>query len=90
VVNHYGNDRRQALRFGVLEQEGVPDANDVAKQPKGHEWVVRALVLEQHINECPLAITSNAEKQIRLTAAEALIDEGRRLQLQRIPVEALR
>jgi hypothetical protein len=89
VVNNDGQDRGQALGFGVIEHEGVPDAHQVAQEAEGHERIARALVLQQDVQECGAAFALDFEEEVGMSGAEAFVDEACGLELEGRPIQAL-
>lgn len=77
MVNHDRNDGGQAYGSRLGDQKRVPDSHEITQQPKRHEGIARALMLEKDVEVRLAAVTMDREEQVGMPLAEPLIDEAR-------------
>jgi site-specific DNA recombinase len=74
-------------RFSELRL-GNADTSQVAQEPQWHEGVGATLMLHQHVNERLAPGDRGAEEQVGALLGELGVDEGRRQERERRPIEA--
>jgi len=88
VVQHEGEDRRQARCVGVEAEVVLPDPDEVDQDPEGHQGVVGALVLEQEIDQHRLGAAADRKENVAVPAPQGLVDEAAGGDGERAPGEA--